>query len=73
MLSRNGKEIVVGSKVLVLRTPVCSGHEFYEGVVTSITAKQVVVEGSGKQYKWTYSEHDHTFKYKRYPEQVIVI
>lgn len=73
MLSRNGVELEVGQEVLVLRTPISGQHPFYNGVITKITAKQVVVEGKGKQRKWTYSEYDQTFEYKRYPEQVIVI
>ena len=73
MISRNGIELEVGQEVLVLRTPIHGQHQFYNGGVTKITSKQVVVEGLGKQRKWTYSEHDQTFEYKRYPEQVIVV
>lgn len=74
MISRNGIEIEVGQEVLVLRTPIVGQHEFYNGVVTKITSKQVVVEGEGLQDKWSwYKEGVHTFEYKRYPEQVIVL
>ena len=73
MISRNGIELEVGQEVLVLRIPINGQHQFYNGIITKLTAKQVVVEGVGKQYKWTYAEHDQTFEYKRYPEQVIVI
>lgn len=74
MISRNGIELEVGQNVLVLRTPVAGQHEFYNGVITKLTAKQVVVEGKGKQYKWSWREDgEQTFEYKRYPEQVIVV
>ncbi|QEP53249.1 hypothetical protein BS46_gp67 [Acinetobacter phage BS46] len=75
MISRNGIELTVGLKVLVLRTPIKNQHEFYEGVITKLTDKQVVVEGKGQQHKWRYGGDDKesTFEYKRYPEQVIVI
>lgn len=75
MISRNGIELTVGLKVLVLRTPIQCQHEFYEGVITKLTDKRVVVEGKGQQYKWSYGGDDEEsmFEYKRYPEQVIVI
>ena len=75
MLSRNGVELEVGQNVLILRTPIVGQHEFYNGVITKLTTKQVLVEGEGKQRKWNWKDENGTFKfeYKRYPEQVIVI
>ena len=74
MISRNGVELEVGQNVLVLRTPNVEQHEFYNGVITKLTAKQVIVEGNGKQRKWNWKngEDTFTFEYRRYPEQVIV-
>ena len=71
MLSRNGVELEVGQNVLILRTPIVGQHEFYNGVITKLTTKQVWVEGE----KWNWKDENDTFKfeYKRYPEQVIVI
>ena len=75
MISRNGIELEVGQNVLVLRTPIVGQHEFYNGVITNLTTKQVVVEGEGEQRKWNWKDENgiFKFKYKRYHEQVIVV
>lgn len=74
MISRNGVDLEIGQNVLVLRTPIVGQHEFYEGVIIKLTSKQAVIEGKGKQHKWSWREDgEHTFEYKRYPEQIIVI
>lgn len=69
MKSCNGIELEVGSKVLVLRTPIVHSHQFYEGTVVKLHKYQVEVEVTGRDGK--YAQRDTTFTYKRDPLQVI--
>lgn len=71
MIDRLGKDIVVGCKVLLLKTPVAREHEFIEGVVVKITDKKIHVHVAEEDFYWS---GDVTPKiYKRNPEQLVVI
>lgn len=69
MLSRNGLELEVGAKVLVLQVPIVGSHEFVDATVVRLTSKQVVVEYLHKD-RWG---SNGMREFKRYPEQVIVV
>lgn len=71
MLDRVGNAIAVGSKVLILKTPVKTDHEFIEGVVVKVGSKKVSVHYPEEDYQW--SGGIDLKIYNRYPEQIIVL
>lgn len=71
MLDRLGKVIEVGSKVVFLRTPIKTDHEYIEGTVVKLGAKKVSVHFPEEDYKWSGGISEKI--YNRYPEQLFVV
>lgn len=70
MIDRLGKNIEVGCKVLLLKTPVSREHEFIKGVVVRVTDKKVHVHVVEEDYHWSDGVDQKI--YKRSPEQLVV-
>ena len=71
MKDRLGTTISVGSKVVFLRTPVKTDHEFIEGTVVKLNSKKVAVHFPEEDYTWSGGITQKI--YNRYPEQVFVV
>lgn len=72
MKSYDGKDIIVGMKVMVLVTPVRQIHMFETGVVVALTTKQVHISTT-RVRKWVSNQSEIvTHIVKRYPDQIIV-
>lgn len=69
MISLNQQEIKVGDSVKILEVPITGQHRFVDGVVESLTSKQVVVRANMRD-RWG-GRDDRIVR--RYPEQVIVV
>ena len=69
MISLNQQEIKIGDAVKILEVPVVGQHHFVDGVVESLTEKQVVIR-SEMRNRW--GDRDGCIV-RRYPEQIIAV